>query len=242
MRGIAAAMLSSSLLSVYFLIAAAIATPPLTEPMQDGDFCNSLKVSGTGSFEVGVSIKDRELALEYYDIMSGDGDLELDSGTVEAQRAASLPGMENGSSVPLNLFESKRLAYRGETPLVGMKYIHSKEFWGGIGAEITESFSVFEMEKSEKSYFASTNPASYITDPKRIAELLGASPVHTVAIESKNSFNGSWQTTAHMHKMFSKDLKAHESFSGVFEVDKMIRFRESPIAEKQRTECDGIDC
>jgi hypothetical protein len=81
------------------------ATPAITEQVQDGDFCNMLKVTGTGTFEVGVSVKDRQLALEYENFMYGDGDLEMDTATVEAQRAAKLPGMENGIAVPLNLWE-----------------------------------------------------------------------------------------------------------------------------------------
>jgi hypothetical protein len=218
------------------------ATPAITEQIQDGDFCNRLKVTGTGTFEVSVSVKDRQLALEYYNFMYGDGDLEMDSGTVEAQRAAKLPGMENGPAVPLNLWESNKLTYSGKTPMVGAKYINSKAFWGGIGAEITESFSVTEMEREGSSYFASTNPASYITDPKKIEEMLKSSPVHTVGIQTKNSFNGTWQTDARMHKMFSKDLKVHESFTGKFEVEKMIKFRESSVEEKKQSGCDGIDC
>jgi hypothetical protein len=210
-----------------------LATPAITEALQDGDFCNTLKVTGTGSFEVGVSVKDRQLALEYSNFMYGDGDLEMDSGTVEAQRAAKLPGMGDGSAVPLNLWESNKLTYSGKTPMVGMKYINSKAFWGGIGAEITESFSVTEMEREG---------SSYITDPKKIEELLKTSPVHTVGIQTKNSFNGTWQTDARMHKMFSKDLKVHESFTGKFEVEKMIKFRESPVEEKRQSGCDGIDC
>lgn len=219
-----------------------LATPAITEQVQDGDFCNMLKVTGTGTFEVGVSVKDRQIALEYYNFMYGDGDLEMDSGTVEAQRAAKLPGMEDGSAVPLNLWESNKLTYSGKTPMVGMKYINSKAFWGGIGAEITETFSVTEMERVGSSYFASTNPASYITDPKKIEELLRVSPVHTVGIQTKNSFNGTWQTDARMHKMFSKDLKVHESFTGKFDVEKMIKFRESPVEEKKQSGCEGIDC
>ena len=218
------------------------ATPAITEPMQDGDFCNKLKVVGTGTFEVGVSVKDKELALEYFNLMYGEGDLELDTGTVQAQRAAKLPGMENGSSVPLNLYESSKLTFSGKTPMVGMKYIHSKAFWGGIGAEIAETFSVTEMEWEGASYFASTNPASYMTDAGRIEEMLKASPVHTVAMQTRNSFNGTWQTDARMHKIFSKDLKVHESFSGQFEVEKMIKFHESPKEEKKHSGCSGIDC
>lgn len=218
------------------------ATPAIIEQIQDGDFCNMLKVTGTGTFEVGVSVKDRQLALEYDNFMYGDGDLEMNTETVEAQRAAKLPGMENGSAVPLNLWESSKLTYSGKTPMVGMKYIHSKAFWGGIGAEIMETFSVTEMEREGSSYFASTNPASYITDPEKIEEMLRASPVHTVGMQTKNSFNGTWQTDARMHKMFSKDLKVHESFTGKFDVQKMIKFRESPVAEKKQSGCDGIDC
>ena len=47
-----------------------------------------------------------------------------------------------------------------------------------------------------------------MTDPKKIAQMLAASPVHTVAIETKNAFNGTWQTDAKMHKLLSKDVKA----------------------------------
>lgn len=230
------------MLIFLFTLEPIFATPAITEPVQDGDFCNRLKVTGTGTFEVGVSVKDRQLALEYYNFMYGDGDLEMDSGTVEAQRAARLPGMDNGSAVPLNLWESSKLTYSGKTPMVGMKYINSKAFWGGIGAEITETFSVTEMEREGGSYFASTNPASYTTDPRKIEEMLARSPVHTVAMQTKNAFNGTWQTDARMHKMFSKDLKVHESFTGRFEVEKMIKFRESPVEEKKQSGCDGIDC
>ena len=72
------------MLIFLFTLEPIFATPAITEPVQDGDFCNRLKVTGTGTFEVGVSVKDRQLALEYYNFMYGDGDLEMDSGTVEA--------------------------------------------------------------------------------------------------------------------------------------------------------------
>lgn len=230
------------LLIFLFSLEPIYATPALIEQVQDGEFSNRLKVTGTGTFEVGVSVKDRQLALEYDNFMYGDGDLEMDTGTVEAQRAAKLPGMGNGSAVPLNLYENTKLTYSGKTPMVGMKYINSKAFWGGIGAEITETFSVTEMEREGSSFFASTNPASYMTDANKIAEMLKASPVHTVGMDTKNSFNGTWQTDARMHKMFSKDLKVHEAFTGKFDVEKRLVFRENPVEEKKQSGCDSIDC
>ena len=197
---------------------------------QEGDFCNTLKVTGTGTFEVGVSVKDRQLALEYDNFF-----------TVEAQKSAKIPGMVNGSAVPLDLFENTRLTYSGKTPMVGIKHISSNSFWGGIGADITETFSVTEMDRVGSSYFASANPASYAADPNKIAELLKASPVQTVGIETRNAFNGTWQTDAHMHKMFSKDLKFHEAFTGKFDVEKRLVFHENPGEEKVPPGC-GIDC
>lgn len=231
-------MLLLSLLSLDL----ATGTPAISEPIQDGDFCNRLKVAGTGAFEVGVSVKDRQIALEYSNFMSGDGDLEMDTSTVEAQRAAKLPGMGNGSAVPLNLYENTRIVYSGKTPMVGMKYINSKSFWGGIGAEVTESFSVTEMEREGSTYFASTDPASYMTDVNKIAQILAQSPVHTVGIKTKNSFNGTWQTDARMHKLLSKDVKVHEAFTGKFEVEKTLKFHENPVKEKRQLGCDDLDC
>ncbi len=221
----------------------AAGTPALKEPVQDGEFCNRLKVAGTGSFEVGVSVKDRELALEYYNIMYGDGDLEMDTTTVEAQRASRLSeSAGNDSAQPLNLYEGTRMTYSGKTPLVGMKYIHSKSFWGGIGAEVMETFSVTEMDREETTFFASTNPASYIKDPKKIAEILRVSPVHTVGISTRNAFNGTWETNSRMHKFFSKDVKSHERFSGKFEVEKLLKFHENPVSEPESLGCEGLDC
>ena len=41
---------------------------------------------------------------------------------------------------------------------MGEKFLHSKEFYGGIGAKIKESFAVYEMEKDQTSFFVSTTP------------------------------------------------------------------------------------
>jgi hypothetical protein len=214
----------------------------LSGQVQEGEFTNGLKVAGTGYFEVGVSVKDRNLALEYNSFMTGDGDLEMDTGTVESQRAGRLPGMSNDSTIPLNLWENTRITYSGTTPMVGTKYINSKSFWGGIGAEVQESVSVTEMEREGSTFFASTNPSSYTADPNEIARLLSTSPVDSVGISTRNSFNGTWQTDAHLHKMFSKDVKVHESFTGTFDVEKRLVFRDDPAKEKREAGCEGIDC
>jgi hypothetical protein len=71
---------------------------------------------------------------------------------------------------------------------------------------------------------------------------MGNNPAHLIGLETRNSFNGTWGTDASMHKIFYKDIKAHEMFSGIFEAEKTIKFHETPVPEKDRAVCDGIDC
>jgi hypothetical protein len=126
--------------------------------------------------------------------------------------------------------------------LTGGKYLNSKAFYGGIGADIQEIFQVNEMEKEQTTFFASTDPASHITDPAVAAQLRNASPTHVVGMDTKNSFNGTWGTDSKWHKIFYKDIKDHQMFTGTFEAQKLIKFHENPVPEPLVSPCAGIDC
>jgi hypothetical protein len=244
-----------------------LANPPLVPPVQYEQFCEAQKVSGTGIIDVSTSIIDKKIALEYYNTMAGDGDLELDSEHAYSQDAEKL--MRNVSSVNggdksgFNLYETTKLTYAGETPLTGGKYLHSKAFYGGIGADVQEMFSVNEMEKDETAFFASTTPYQPMANvspedlikmlkeagrnTEEVEYLMTASngiyvPSHLIGLEIKNSFNGTWGTDAKWHKIFYKDIKAHEMFTGTFEAEKTIKFHENPVPDKIQAPCDGIDC
>jgi len=216
------------LIAAVLACSLATGTPAISEPEQEEEFCNKLKVSGTGIVDIGISVVDRRIGLEYYNLMYGNGYFEMDSMNDVSTHAASIDGMVNGSSTPLNLYETTRMAYSGTTPLVGAKYLHSDAFWGGIGAEVQETFAVTEMEKTQTAYFASTDPATHITDPIEAAKLREASPVHLTAMDTKTSFNGTWQTDASWHKIFYKDIQVHQSFTGEFDVEKLLKFHEDP--------------
>jgi hypothetical protein len=126
-------------------------------------------------------------------------------------------------------------------------------------------FSVNEMEKDETSFFASTTPyetnQTLVAKPEdmnaalkeagrnttAVEELMTAKngmyiPSHLIGIETKNSFNGTWGTDATWHKIFYKDIKAHEMFTGTFEAEKTIKFHENPVPERVNVPCEGIDC
>jgi len=244
-----------------------LANPPLVPPVQYEQFCENQKVAGTGIVDVSTSIVDKRLALEYYNTMAGDGDLELDSEHAYSQDPEKLKrtvSSVNGSNESgFNLFETTKLTYSGVTPLTGGKYMHSKAFYGGIGADVQEMFSVNEMEKDETAFFASTTPYQPTNnvspedligklkvagrDTAKVEELMTANnsiyvPSHLIGLETKNSFNGTWGTDAKWHKIFYKDIRAHEMFTGTFEAEKLIKFHENPVPEIIRQVCDGIDC
>lgn len=217
----------------------AVANPPLKEPIQYEQFCENALVSGTGYIDVATSIVDKKIALEYYDMMSGDGTLEMDSTHVYSQEPDKLlrpvPNYNydtcaNNSTTDakLNFFENTKLTFAiDKAPLQGGKFINSKAFYGGIGANIQEMFSVNEMEKDQTVFFGSTKNSTI---------------EHTVGLQTLNSFNGTWGTDASMHKIFYKDIKSHELFSGDFDVQKEIKFHENPVAEPRPCPCAGVDC
>lgn len=230
------------LIAVFVTCSVAVGNPPLREPLQNADFCNHLKVAGTGIIDIANSVVDKKLALDYYNVMQGDGDIEMDSTNAVSQAARNILAPINGSIRPLNLYDTTKLTYSGKTPLVGTKAIKSDGFWGGIGAEVKESFSVTEMEKIQTTYFASTNPATFLKDPKALVNLIKNSPVHAVGMDSKTSFNGTWIADARWHQNFYKDVKVHEAFTGKFEVEKSIQFHENPVPEQKDNACDSLDC
>ncbi len=214
----------------------AVANPPLPEPIQYEQFCENVLVSGNGYIDTAISIVDKKLALEYYNMMSGDGALEMDSTHVYSQNASQLlrkvPNYDYGTNATknatLNFYENTKLTYDSDrAPLQGGKFVNSKAFYGGIGANIQEMFSVNQMEKDQTVFFGSTTNSSI---------------VHTVGLQTLNSFNGTWGTDASMHKIFYKDIKSHELFSGQFEVQKEIKFHEYPVAEPRIRPCAGVDC
>ncbi len=266
MKGVAvAALVAAALLACMGLV---MANPPLPEPLQYEQFCENQKVAGTGIVDISTSIVDKKIALEYYNVMAGDGDFELDQTHAYSQKSdklqRNLSAVNESHASMLNLWETTRLTYNSAiTPLTGGKYLNSKAFYGGIGADVQEMFSVNQMEKDQTAFFVSTaNLANispdYETQKNKLKEagkadvangnedqvsaIMKNNPAHLIGIDTKNSFNGTWGVDAKWHKIFYKDIKLHEMFTGQFEAEKMIKFHEYPVPEIVDKPCKGIDC
>lgn len=223
MKGAASVIMSISIL--IFLLAflnTGIAMPPIKVPLQYGQFCDAEKVAGVGITDISTSISDSEIALGYSSTMRGNGDIEIDQENEYSQNAENLlrrvDALNDSNESSLNLYESLKLAYSGSTPLVGEKSLSS-----AIGARIKESFNVNEMQKEQTAFISSTGSKTVS------GQMPYHNPVHTIGLDTKNEFNGTWGTDSKWHKKFSKDIKLHEKFSGKFEADKQIKFHEVPI-------------
>jgi hypothetical protein len=263
MKGVAvAALVAAALLACMGLV---MANPPLTQPLQYEQFCENQKVAGTGVVDISTSIVDKKIALEYYNVMAGDGDLELDQTHAYSQKAEKLQrnisAVNDSQPSMLNLFENTKLTYNSATtPLTGGKYINSKAFYGGIGADVQEMFSVNQMEKDQTAFFVSTANISpdFATQADKLKQagqadvangnedqvkaLMQNNPAHLIGMDTKNSFNGTWGVDAKWHQIFYKDIKLHEMFTGKFEAEKLIKFHEYPVPENVEKPCAGIDC
>lgn len=212
-----------------------LAMEPIESPVQYGQFCEAKKIAGKGLIDMSTSIEDGDISLSYSSAMTGDGEIDVDQVHEYSQKAEALrrrvESINKTADSNLNLYEKLKLIYSGTVPLVGEKSLTS-----AIGATIEEKFKVNEIEKDQTSFSSSTKSPS--------AEKITAySPVHTVGIDTKSIFNGEWGTDATLKEMLSKNLTAHELFKGKFEVDKLVKFYESPVPEEETEEyCAGIDC
>lgn len=235
------------------------------EPIQYGQFCEAQKVSGTGFIDINTAIKDKSIALEYSNIMNGDGDIELIQEQAYSENADKLKrkidSVNGGNESTLNLYESTNLVYSGETPLQGEKHLHSRAFDGGMGSELREVFAVQEMEAKEVSFFVQSLPyepyngwekfqeglESVGRDTGKMDQLMRtkenvSNPARLMGLENSNAFNGTWGTESNWNKIFYKKINAREMFTGKFEAEKLIKFHEYPLEDKSEERCNGIDC
>jgi hypothetical protein len=205
------------------------------EPNQYEQFCESQLVEGTGYIETETSMMDRKLALDYQNQMFGEGDIIIESSQVYSQQPNKLIRQIPNCSDPngttpqkLNFFENMKLVYNGSVPLTGSRSIGSKEFYGGIGANVKETFSVTRMEVDQTMFLGQTSNSTIR---------------RSVGLNTLNSFSGIWGADSNLHKMFYEDVRRSDRFSGEFDLQRELKFHENPSDIGIETcPCEGVDC
>ena len=215
----------------------------IPEPEQYEQFCEAQKISGTGVVDISTSMVNKKIALVFNEALAGEGDISLEAERAMSERAGKLlrpVGKEK--EMPLNFYESTKMAYTGLTPLTGVKEISSRKLYGGIDANVNEAFSVSEMERESSGFLATTDVTTGFKNGTEAAALKLKSPAMLVGIDTKNAFNGTWGTDSSWREIFQKNILAHQRFTGKFEADKLIKLHEKVAPGKERRGCDGIDC
>jgi uncharacterized repeat protein (TIGR01451 family) len=201
------------------------------EPVQYGQYCESKMIRGKGIIDSRTAIVDKTIALDYHDNLAGEGELELESDQAMSEAAGKLqrdvPSIDSRNKSRLNLFEQTKLEFNGSKPLTGEKSIQSMAFYGGSGAKVQEMFGAEKIEKSQTVFFGSTDK---VTSP------------HTLGMDLSSSFKGAMETDSEIHKMFSKDIKSRQLFTGMFDLKKTIKFHENATKAEPKIGCHGIDC
>ena len=215
----------------------------IPEPVQYEQFCEAQKISGTGVVDISTSMVNKKIALVFNEAMVGEGDISLEAERAMSEKAGKLlrPVGEE-KEMPLNFYESTKMAYTGLTPLTGVKEISSRKLYGGIDANVNEAFSVSEIERESSGFLATTDVTSGSSNSTEAAALKLKSPAMLVGIDTKNAFNGTWGTDSSWHEIFQKNILAHQRFTGKFEADKLIKLHEKVAPGKEKRGCDGIDC
>lgn len=215
----------------------------IPEPEQYEQFCEAQKITGSGVVDISTSMVNKKIALVFNEAMAGEGDISLDAERAMSEKAGKLlrPVGEE-KEMPLNFYESTKMAYTGLTPLTAVKEIKSRKLYGGIDAFVNEAFSVSEMERESSGFLATTDVTTGFKNGTEAAALKLKSPAMLVGIDTKNAFNGTWGTDSSWHEIFQKKILAHQRFTGKFEADKLIKLHEKVAPGKERRGCDGIDC
>jgi hypothetical protein len=214
----------------------------LPEPEESGQFCEDQKVIGTGQIEVSASIKDKRLAIDYQNTYAGEGTVELNSEHTFSESASKLMRPVGNDTRPLNFFESTTMNYMGVVPLVGKKTLISKEFWKGLGVEVNERFSIYNLEKKQTTFFASTDPTYLITNYTIANGINNISSAYLAGLDTSILFNGTWESDAKWHETLKQELRAEQKYNGTFEVEKLIQFNKNPTPEERVGFCGGLDC
>ncbi|MBN1324060.1 MAG: hypothetical protein JW986_08740 [Methanotrichaceae archaeon] len=144
-----------------------------------------------------ISFKDtfQDTTLRFHEDLKGIGNIDL-----ESERAIA-----KGNPF-VNFNESRDLVFQGV--LKGFKSLESPGFHGGMGASVTERFNISELVKSERGLLRTVN-----------------STKNTVAFESEQAFNGSWNTRT-QYARFNKKMKEDQQLRGFFETQKSITFQD----------------
>ena len=151
--------------------------------------------------------------------------------------AKKMVQFEIGDSDPTATDINGNFVYR----LNGIATYNSPGFYGGLNAQVTERYEVMELQKDE--LVTMTTTATYNGSTRDWADCQKARPYNAneLNFDTKNAFVGMWGTDSSWKKVCNKNIQHHQFFSGEFQVDKNLMFKEEVTKPCPGKEVHG-DC
>ncbi len=148
------------------------------------------------------------------------------------------PAMINFQCKKMVQFEGGRSAGGVSDMLVGYAEYSNPGFHGGMNAQVTEYYDVWELQKDETVTMRTTATFDDLPFPRVWDNCNKARPYNAneLNFDTKNAFDGMWGTDSSWKKVCSKNVEHHQRFIGEFQVDKNLMFMEEvtkPCPEKE---------
>ncbi len=250
-------MLAALVITMFF-VGAVAAMPANNPPDQREKFREDCCVQGVGEIFYEKSILDKEIAVDVYERMSGhtgwtNGSFAMTihevlnegvrlncTANCSAQGLIPDPIYGDAHSPTMVNFECKKMIQFESDPgrgLQGFATYSSPGFHGGLNAQVTEIYSVQKLQKDETVKMTTT---ATFNDTGRIWDDCGKKAMpytaNELSYDSKNDFGGFWGTHSTWKKVCSKDIEHRQEFTGEFQVDKYLMFKEEvtkPCPDKE---------
>jgi len=125
--------------------------------------------------------------------------------------------------------------------LEGLATYNSPGFHGGLNAQVTEHYRVMELQKDETVTMTTT--ATFDGQDRDWTNCKRAAPYNAneLNFDTKNAFVGTWGTESSWKKVCTKNIQHVQQFTGTFQVDKNLMFKEEvtePCPEKDEPHGD----
>jgi len=193
-----------------------IATAPETESacdtttfrVQNYDYASETLVSGTGQFQLSKDVRSMDSAVKSNKAVyfSGSVDALIKNEYLVDRARGRNPNFEEQDAV------DNYVALSPTDALAGSESFRSSIAFGGIGARVQETYDLKAMEyKSQSFNLHQTGSLS------RMAEF-----------KTADNFSGYFSIDARQVKPGQRSMKEFEEFSGDFELQRRILFRDNP--------------
>ena len=247
----------AALIITMFFVGAVAAMVEVTPPKQREKFSEDCCVQGVGAIFYEKTILDKEIGVDVYEYMAGDtgvnGSFAMTIKEV-LDEGVRLNCSANGNCGPINDIKDpiygdahnpvmvnfkceKKIQFEsipGAGGLEGFATYSSPSFHGGLNAQVTESYDVWELQKCETVKMTTT--AQFDKNAKRNWDDCGDGEPYNaneLNYDSQNAFYGDWGTHSTWKKVCSKDIEHTQRFRGEFQVDKNLIFKEEVTMDKE---------